>query len=183
MLRNRGIRTKLLAVLALPIVVLIIGAAVISAQGFTRAAQAAKVEKLANGGSALGDLIMRLHQERTLAVRVASGTATPEQIKALKGAEAGTDKAVHDTRTFVQSLSLSSLSHEAIAAVGASEAGHMQLSAVRGDAVSGHGQPDQIAAKYDDMIALDAALPARIGDSLTDRRIGRMLVAYSNLAN
>ncbi|WP_426564451.1 nitrate- and nitrite sensing domain-containing protein [Angustibacter sp. McL0619] len=163
--------------------VLIIGATVISAQGFTRAAQAAKVEKLANGGSALGSLILRLHQERTLAVQVSAGTATPEQIKQLKGAQAGTDKAVMETRAFVQSLSLSSLSQEAIQAVAASEGGHMQLPSVRADVVSGHGQPDQIAAKYDGMIALDAALPARIGDSLSDRRIGRSLAAYTNLAN
>jgi signal transduction histidine kinase len=183
MLRNRGIRTKLLAVLALPIVVLIIGATFISAQGFTRAAQAGKVEKLANGADSLGQLIMRLHQERNLAVQVASANKTPEQVKQLAAAQKATDTAVHDTRTFVQSLSLRSLSQEAIAAVAASEAGHMQLPAVRKTSTDGSGQPDQIAAAYDGMIAIDAALPARIGDSLTDRRIGRSLAAYTNLAN
>ena len=94
MLRNRGIRTKLLAVLALPIVVLIIGAAFISAQGFTRAGQAAKVEKLADGAGSLGDLIMRLHQERTLSLAAVRGKGNPKQLAQLKGAQEATDKAV-----------------------------------------------------------------------------------------
>ncbi|MGN6611875.1 MAG: hypothetical protein ACTHLJ_08860, partial [Angustibacter sp.] len=72
MLRNRGIRTKLLAVLALPIVVLMIGAAVVATAGFARAGQAAKVERLASGANGLGDLVLRLHQERTLSLQVVS---------------------------------------------------------------------------------------------------------------
>ncbi len=183
MLRNRGIRTKLLAVLALPIVVLMIGAAVVATAGFARAGQAAKVEKLASGANGLGDLVLRLHQERTLALQVVNGTANGNKVNELKLAQVATNVALLETRNFVNSLDLSSLSKEAVAAVAASEAAHNKLPEVRADIQSGHAQADQVAARYDTMIALDVALPQRIGDSLSNRQIGRSLAAYSNLAN
>ncbi len=183
MLRNRGIRTKLLAVLALPIVVLMIGAAVISTQGFARAGQAAKVEKLAAGAGSLGDLVVRIHQERILALQVISGRANGNKVAELKRAQGATDLTLQETREFVNSLDLGSLSQESVDAVKASEEAHNKLGAVRADIASGHAQADQVAARYDAMIALDVALPQRIGDSLTDRSIGRSLAAYSALSN
>src|SRR5436190_1285139 len=51
MLRNRGIRTKLLAVLALPVAVLLVAAVAVSALQLRSAARAAQVERLAAGAS------------------------------------------------------------------------------------------------------------------------------------
>ncbi|MGN6611087.1 MAG: nitrate- and nitrite sensing domain-containing protein, partial [Angustibacter sp.] len=158
-------------------------AAVVATAGFARAGQAAKVERLASGANGLGDLVLRLHQERTLSLQVVSGTANGNKVNELKLAQVATNVALLETRNFVNSLDLSSLSQEAVAAVGASEAAHNKLPEVRADIQSGHAQADQVAARFDSMIALDVALPQRIGDSLSNRQIGRSLAAYSNLAN
>ncbi|WP_460461369.1 sensor histidine kinase, partial [Angustibacter peucedani] len=160
-----------------------IGAAIISTQGFVRAGQAAKVEKLASGASGLGELVQRIHQERTLALTVISGQANGNKVNEFKRAQAATDEAITANRAFIGSLDLSSLSTQAVEAVSASEEAHNKLGTVRADIAAGHAQSDQVAARYDSMIALDVALPQRIGDSLTDRPIGRSLAAYSALAN
>ena len=99
MLHNQGIRTKLLAVLALPILALVIVASVISLQAFGQAGRARQVENLAQGAGALGTLVSSLQAERT--VSVAALQMKPVAAE-LKKARAATDAALAAT---VQALS------------------------------------------------------------------------------
>jgi hypothetical protein len=116
MLRNRGIRTKLLAVLAFPTVVLLIGASLVAAQGFARAGRAASVERLARDAGVIGDVVWSLHAERGQAVAVSSGKATPKTMKPLYAA---TDRNLMKARDFIGKIDIASLSPAATEAVAA----------------------------------------------------------------
>ena len=64
MLRNLGIRSKLLAVLAVPMLVLIIGASVVSLQAVNAAKDARQVRAIADGARSFSALVAALQAER-----------------------------------------------------------------------------------------------------------------------
>jgi signal transduction histidine kinase len=177
MLRNQGIRTKLLAVLALPIVALIVMATLVSLQTFDRARQASEVQKLAQGADTLGQLVTAIQSERSISAQLLDKKPVGDQVaKARKN----TDAALLKTRALIGSVDITTLSPQAVAAVAAASAGHGQLSNVRDQVDSGYAQPDRISERYTSMIASDISLSARIGSGLTDRAIGRQLNVYSS---
>jgi methyl-accepting chemotaxis protein len=178
MLRNRGIRTKLLAVLAFPTVVLLIGASLVAAQGFARAGRAASVERLARDAGVIGDVVWSLHAERGQAVAVSSGKATPKTMKPLYAA---TDRNLMKARDFIGKIDIASLSPAATEAVAASARSHAALPRLRAGLANGSSQPQRVADSYNAIIESDIALPRRIGEALDDRSIGRSLAAYSAL--
>jgi signal transduction histidine kinase len=177
MLRNQGIRTKLLAVLALPIVALIVMATLVSLQTFDRARQASEVQKLAQGADTLGQLVTAIQSERSISAQLLD--KKPVEAEVAK-ARTTTDAALLKTRALIGSVDIHTLSPQAVAAVAAASAGHGQLSNVRAQVDSGYAQPDRINERYTSMIASDISLSARIGSGLTDRKIGRQLTVYSN---
>jgi HAMP domain-containing protein len=178
MLRNRGIRTKLLAVLAFPTVVLLIGASLVAAQGFARAGRAASVERLARDAGVIGDVVWSLHAERSQAVAVSSGSAPAKTMKPLYAA---TDRNLLKAWVFIGKIDIASLSPAATEAVAASARGHAGLPKLRAGLSTGSSQPQRVADAYNSIIESDIALPRRIGEALDDRSIGRSLASYSAL--
>ncbi|MGL5857576.1 MAG: nitrate- and nitrite sensing domain-containing protein [Angustibacter sp.] len=176
MLRDRGIRTKLLAVLALPVIVLMVGVTVLSVTTFKNASRAATVEQLARQGAVFGDLVDSLNAERATSIDLLSGEASRAT---LKRARAATDRNLAAVDQFYRTVDLASVSSRAAEVVAASQAAHAKLKAIRASLEKGGAQPDQVAQRYSEVIAIDAALPKRIGDSLEYREIGRQLAAYS----
>jgi HAMP domain-containing protein len=177
MLRNQGIRTKLLAVLALPIVALIVMATLVSLQTSGQARQASEVQKLAEGADTLGQLVTAIQSERSISAQLLDKKPVGEQVaKARKS----TDAALLKTRALIGSVDISTLSPQAVAAVAAASAGHGQLSNVRKQVDSGYAQPDRISERYTSMIASDISLSDRIGSGLQNRAIGRQLSVYSS---
>ena len=178
MLRNQGIRTKLLAVLALPIVALIVMATLVSLQTFDQARQAGEVQKLAQGADTLGQLVTAIQSERSITAQLLDKKPVEAQVATARKA---TDEALLKTRALIGSVDVGTLSPQAVAAVAASSAGHGQLSNVRAQVDTGYAQPDRINERYTSMIAADISLSARIGSGLKDRAIGRQLSVYSSV--
>ena len=73
MLRNLGIRSKLLAVLAVPMLVLLIGAAVVSLQAVNTAKDARQVRAIADGAQSFSALVSALQAERRVSQAKLSG--------------------------------------------------------------------------------------------------------------
>lgn len=177
MLRNQGIRTKLLAVLALPIVALIVMATLVSLQTFSTARKAGEVEKLAQGADTVGELVSAIQAERSISAQLLEKKPVAEQVKK---ARQNTDQALLKTRSLLASVDIKGLSPQAVAAVGVATAGHGQLANVRVQVDSGYAQADRIDERYTSMIANDIALSGRIGIGLEDRSIGRQLSVFSS---
>ncbi|HET8614697.1 MAG TPA: nitrate- and nitrite sensing domain-containing protein [Actinomycetales bacterium] len=177
MLRNQGIRTKLLAVLALPIVALIVMAMVVSLQTFGEARKASEVEKLAKGADTLGQLVTAIQSERSISAQLLEKKPVAEQVKK---ARQTTDQALVRTRGLLAGVDITQLSPQAVAAVGAATAGHEQLGNVRAQVDSGYAQADQVNERYTSMIANDISLSSRIGVGLENRSIGRQLSVFSS---
>ena len=78
MLRNLGIRSKILAVLALPVVVLLLAATIIAGGAVADARRAVEVEKLASQAPGLTQLIRGLQAERALSTAQLSGAPAPQ---------------------------------------------------------------------------------------------------------
>ena len=178
MLRNQGIRTKLLAVLALPIVALIVMATIVSLQTSGQARQASEVQKLAQGADTLGQLVTAIQSERSISAQLLD--KKPVEAEVAKARKA-TDAALLKTRALIGSVDITTLSPQAVAAVAASSDGHAQLPNVRAQVDSGYAQPDRVSERYTSMIAGDIALSERIGSGLENRAIGRQLSVYSNV--
>jgi signal transduction histidine kinase len=178
MLRNRGIRSKLLAVLALPIVVLMIGAGVVSAQAFSAASRSVKIAQLAEGASNLNALIAALDAERSQALAITGRVGSP---KSYLVAQHQTDAARKQVDAFISSIDLASVSPASVSAVQAATRAHAGLADVRRQVTEGFAQSDAVESTYTAMIEVDTALPTRIGDSLDDRVVGSRLAAFSDL--
>jgi signal transduction histidine kinase len=177
MLRNQGIRTKLLAVLALPIVALIVVATLVSLQTFSQARKASEVEKLAQGADTVGELVSAIQSERSISAQLLEKKPVADQVKK---ARQNTDQALLKTRSLLASVDIKALSPQAVAAVAVASAGHGQLANVRLQVDSGYAQADRIDERYTSMIANDIALSGRIGIGLEDRSIGRQLSVFSS---
>ncbi len=180
MLRNRGIRSKLLAAMALPTAVLLVAALVLSGQAFLRARQAANVKKLAVGAPVIGALVKSVQAEALQAVAVRDGT---QLATTLAPVQAATDKNLKAANAFISGVNIKGLSPAAVAAVTAANKAHAGLPKLRSQVASGNISTTEISSRYSEVLALDVALPQRIGDALEDREIGRNLAAYSALQN
>jgi len=176
MLFDQGIRTKLLAVLALPILALVIVSGVVSVQAFGQAARARQVQQLAEGSGVLGRLVSSLQSERTVSVAYLQG----RPVKAdLRTSWISSDTALAASRALIGSVDLAASSPQATAAVAQADRGHAELTALRASVSGGVATAPQVAERYAAIIGNDIALPQRIGEGLTDRAIGSQLTAYA----
>src|SRR5215218_2546561 len=176
MLRNRGIRTKLLGLLALPVVLLMVAAVAVSALQLRGAARAAQVERLASGAGALGALVSDLQAERS--VSQAALDRKPVHAE-LRSARRATDAALVRVRAVLADVQPASSSPQATAAVAEARRAHQTLAGLRTAVDSGSRGRDQVGAAYTAVVAADIDLPERIGDGLQDRGIGSRLAVYS----
>jgi predicted ATP-dependent protease len=103
MLRNQGIRTKLLAVLALPIVALIVMATIVSLQTSSQARQASEVQKLAQGADTLGQLVTAIQSERSISAQLLDKKPVEAQVAKARKA---TDAALVETRALIGSVDI-----------------------------------------------------------------------------
>src|SRR5215218_3996427 len=109
MLRNAGVRWKILAVLVLPVVVLVLAAGLISGGAFADARAAGRARQLAEAGD-VGPVIGALQSERVVSARAA---ANPDIAKQLPGLRRSTDEAIRDLRSRIQAADLGDLGKQA----------------------------------------------------------------------
>src|SRR4051794_33493026 len=176
MLRNRGIRTKLLALLALPVVLLLVAAVAVSALQLRSAAQAAQVERLASGAGTLGVLVSALQAERSVSQAALDHKPVDAELRIARRA---TDAALLRVRTVLADVHPTSLSAQATAAVAQAVQAHRTLPGLRAAVDSRTRGRDQVGAGYTAAVRADIDLPERIGDGLQDRGIGSRLTVYS----
>jgi len=177
MLHNQGIRTKLLAVLALPILALTLVAGAESLQAFGKAGQASQVEQFAIGSDTLGALVVSLQAERSVSAAFLNKRPVAAE---LTKARAATDAALLSSRALIGSVDLASLSPHATAAVVQADRGHAELKALRAAVSGGRVKAPQVFDQYSAIIARDVSLPQRIGDGLVERVTGGQLTAFSS---
>ncbi|HEX8498387.1 MAG TPA: nitrate- and nitrite sensing domain-containing protein, partial [Actinomycetales bacterium] len=176
MLHSFGIRTKLLALLALPIVALIAISGFTSVQAFGQASQARQIEQLASGSGALARLVSALQVERSLSI--ASIQKSPVASE-LKRARANTDDSLKATDGIRSALEGASLNPKAQAALLRSVLGHDQLADLRETVSGGFAKEELVADQYAAIIANDITLPQRVADSLDSPAIRAQLTAYA----
>ncbi len=179
MLHNLAIRTKLLAVLALPILALALIAGAESLRAFDKAQQASQVERFTAGSTTFGTLVVSLQSERSVSVAFLQKRPVAGE---LAKARAATDAALVSSRALIATVDLGALSPQATAVVAAADRVHADLMGLRAGVSSGRVKTTQVFDRYSAMIAGDVSLPQRIGEGLTDRTTGGQLTAYGTAA-
>lgn len=179
MLRNIGIRSKILAVLALPVIVLIVAASVISGSVFADASRSQKVSDLATSAGSFSQLIRGLQAERTLTTAAVMGD--DEAATRLPSVRAQVDAGIATVGELIVDSDIASLSPEAGLAITESQAAHENLTRIRAGADSLSDSPASTFQQYSDVIAVDVELPSDIVSSLPDQSQARLLYAYTDL--
>ena len=175
MLRSFGIRAKILAVLALPVLVLALAAGVIATTAATDARKARQIEALTERASGLTDLVRGLGTERALTVAVLSGDTTQEP--ALAKVREGLDAGLAELRG--TELDLSELDEQSKAGYAASQSANATLPELRRQVDGGILTPEQALIRYSEIIRTDIALPSAIADGVDDRTLANQLRAYT----
>ncbi len=179
MLRNLGIRSKLLAVLAVPMLVLIVGASVVSLQAVNTAKDARQVRAIADGAQNFSALVAALQAERRVSQAKLQGDYTlGNQLKSIRKS---TDRAAAVTDNLTSSIGLAQLSNEAAKALATNLQARGKLAAVRKQVDNGSISSASVASVYSAAIAEEIQIPARVAASLSDRTLAVQLRSYSEL--
>ncbi len=179
MLRNLGIRSKLLAVLAVPMLVLIIGAGVVSLQAVNSARDARQVRAIADGAQSFSALVSALQAERRVSEAKLQGDDTlGDQLPKIRQV---TNSAAATTDALTSGIGLAQLSPEAAKALATNLQARARLSSVRSRVDKGTVSPAGVASVFDAAILEEIQIPARIAQSLSDRSLAVQLRSYSEL--
>jgi signal transduction histidine kinase len=176
MLRRLGIRAKVLAVLAVPIIVLLAAGAYISANAIQKAQVASASSTVVATLDAYAPLSAALQTERALS------TSTVRDKDALTAARAVTDKALNDVEPFTASVNLSEFPDVVVQMFYASQQAHnVDLPDVR-RAVDTDTNATVVAKKYNGIIASQIDLVGEIAQVLDNRELAGYIKAYHSLA-
>ena len=177
MLRNIGIRSKILAVLALPVLVLLLAATVISVGAVNDARRAAQVEALSGQAAGLTQLVRGLQAERALTGQVLAGDESARPM--LEEVRAKVSAGIDQVRGGVGQVDVQLLSGAAAAAVADSAAAHDDVDVIRRQVDTAGLSATTAFQRYSDVIAADVALPSRIADAVDDQGLAGHLRAYT----
>jgi hypothetical protein len=179
MLRRLGIRTKVLAVLAVPVLVLLALSAFISIQSFDQARTAAAVEDVVRTLPQYARLAEALQQERTLSMQSVSGSPLSGSIQASRK---GTDDAMAALEQAVADLDVSPLDARVAEAVAASRSQQDKIESIRQRVIDGTVPSSLVDSNYTDIIAAANDVPALVAETLSDRSLASRLSAYGYIA-
>ena len=179
MLRNLGIRSKLLAVLAVPMLVLLIGASVVSLQAISTAKDARQVRAIADGARSFSALVAALQAERRVSEAKLQGDDTlGDQLPAIRQQS---NSAAATTDALTGRIGLAQLSPEAAKALATNLQARTRLTSVRTQVDKGTISPAAVGAAFDAAILEEIQIPGRIAQSLQDRTLAVQLRSYSEL--
>ncbi len=179
MLRNLGIRSKLLAVLAVPMLVLLIGASVVSLQAISTAKDARQVRAIADGARSFSALVAALQAERRVSEAKLQGDDTlGDQLPAIRQQS---NSAAATTDALTSRIGLAQLSPEAAKALATNLQARTRLTTVRTQVDKGTISPAAVGAAFDAAILEEIQIPGRIAQSLQDRTLAVQLRSYSEL--
>ncbi|HEY0189329.1 MAG TPA: nitrate- and nitrite sensing domain-containing protein [Cellulomonas sp.] len=179
MLRRLGIRAKVLAVLAVPVLFLLIAASYISVQAVVSVRTAAAVEDVVTVLPKYADVVEALQQERTLSMAAVSGTTSDD----LTTARSATDTAVTALTAATTDLDVGSLDAQVGDAITSAANGQDDLTDLRARVDAASIPSSLVDSNYTDIIAAANDVPALVGETLSERSLASSLTAYGLVAD
>lgn len=180
MLRRLGIRTKVLAVLALPVLVLLLTAAYITTTSVGEARTAATVRDVVTTMPLYARAAEALQQERTLSVQQATDAALGGSLSAARSA---TDDAIASLGTALRDIDLSTLDARVADSVQKASDQHTRLVEIR-DRVDADSIPGTLVdSNYTDIVSADNDVPVVVAETLTERSLASRMSAYGAIAD
>ncbi|WP_147794823.1 nitrate- and nitrite sensing domain-containing protein [Cellulomonas sp. Y8] len=180
MLRRLGIRTKVLAVLALPVLVLLLTAAYITTQSVGEARTAATVRDVVTVMPLYARAAEALQQERTLSVQQATDADLGGNLSAARSA---TDDAVAALGTALRDIDLSTLDARVADSVQKATDQHTRLVEIR-DRVDADSIPGTLVdSNYTDIVSADNDVPVVVSETLSERSLASRMSAYGAIAD
>ncbi|MBI4944305.1 MAG: nitrate- and nitrite sensing domain-containing protein [Actinobacteria bacterium] len=179
MLRHLGIRWKVLAVLALPVLAMAVASGAVAVTALSDAAAAQRAGRLSAAGDGFGRVAASLQQERLTSLQVLGGDLSARA--ALTAARERTDADVSALNLALVTSDVSALSAGAAAAVDRSQQAHTRLRGVRDGIDAGTVDAALAEQIYTDVVRTDVDLPGGIAEGLTDRALAQPLTVASLL--
>ncbi|HEU4674355.1 MAG TPA: nitrate- and nitrite sensing domain-containing protein [Motilibacteraceae bacterium] len=181
MLRNLGIRSKLLALVAVPMALLLAVSLVVVAGARSQAVRAQQVEDLIGASALLDQTIHALQGERSAtAAFVLDGRKDADG--RLAQARKKTDASLDTVRAAIKGTDFASISPALAAGVAASAALHDQLPTTRKLVDQGASDLSALTGLYDRSIATDLGLASVVADVAGDQQLARSVRAYGALS-
>ena len=180
MLRDAGVRTKLLAVLAIPTLLLLLVTGLLVAEQAAKARQAGQVTELTDVAIAANRVVHSLQDERsaTLSHLEAPDAGSENRMQSLRRY---TDEQVRALRSLLDASQLADISDAVSAALDRSRAGHDELAAARASIDAGRFFATEADVFYGRVIRADLDLPGVVAASGSGD-LARSLQAYQALS-
>ncbi|MBA2769231.1 MAG: nitrate- and nitrite sensing domain-containing protein, partial [Sporichthyaceae bacterium] len=180
MLRDAGVRTKLLAVLAIPTLMLVLTTGLLVAGQVSEARRAEQVVALTDVAIQVNRVVHSLQDERstTLVHLEAPSSASETRMRSQRG---NTNQQINRLRDLVADSSLAESSSAVASALARSEAAHGELPAVRGSIDEEQFFATEADVFYGKVIRADLDLPGVVAASGT-ADLARALQAYQALS-
>ncbi|MGN6685944.1 MAG: sensor histidine kinase, partial [Actinomycetales bacterium] len=184
MLRTLGIRAKLLAILAAPLIVLVVLSGIVVNGAMRTASRAEQVSSLTGMSSSVMSFIGQLQRERSLtdAVQHASDEARGALKAQLVKQRVATGLSLNDTRDQLEQASTKGFGAAFAKAVLAAQNGHGAIQSARRSADTGDQPFEFVMASYDTAVDRDLALVRAVSDLTDDPGVAASLRSYVSLA-
>ncbi|MBU5421065.1 nitrate- and nitrite sensing domain-containing protein [Cellulomonas hominis] len=180
MLRRLGIRAKVLAVLAVPVLVLLVAAGYIALQSVQEARTAAAVRDVVSVMPLYSRAAEALQQERTLSVQEASDSALGGNLTISRSA---TDDAIGALGVALRGLDLSTLDTRVSEAIQDASNQHIRLVEIRDRVDAGSLPASLVSSNYTDILSADNDVPVVVAETLSERSLASRMSAYGAIAD
>ncbi|WP_448058449.1 nitrate- and nitrite sensing domain-containing protein [Cellulomonas hominis] len=179
MLRRLGIRAKVLAVLAVPMLLLVAAAAFISSQAIGEARTARAVDEVVGVFPHYFAVVSALQDERALTLQLLGGEAVEGP---LEQARDTTDSAISRLATNVDRLDLTVLDSRAGEAVQQAATDTARITQVRTGVDAGSVPAALADTNFTDMISSNNDVPQLVAQTLSDPELASRMSAYGLVA-
>ncbi|WP_336921634.1 sensor histidine kinase, partial [Aquipuribacter sp. SD81] len=179
MLRSAGIRSKILAVLVVPLVLLATTAGLLAAGQVQRAREARQVELLAGIGGSFAELVAGIAAERAVTAGAIQGDEAAAA--ALPEVRAQVDTGLERSRASLAEVDLDLLSAQASQGLVRMQAVHDSLRGLRSTVDTTDASLDDVLADYDAVVREDAAMPGRVATGTADPQTASLLAGFGHL--
>ena len=176
MLRDAGVRTKLLAVLAIPTLLLVVATSLLVGTQVTAAGRAGQVKALTDVAVQVNRVVHSLQEERSATLAYLQDPKSGSNAR-MTGQRQYTDQQLGTLRSVVAESSIDSMAPAVQAAVARSSAGHDELAAARRSVDAGRFFATESDVFYSKIIRTDLDLPGVVAASGTTA-LAQRLQAY-----
>jgi signal transduction histidine kinase len=180
MLRRLGIRAKVLAVLAVPVLVLLLTAAYITVQSVNEARTARTVSEVVDVLPQYARTAEALQQERTLSLQLVTDRALGGNIAATRSA---TDDSIAALGVALDAVDVTSLDPRVGQAVEDSRNQHVRLVEIRDRVDAGSIPESLVDSNYTDIVNADNDVPVVVAETLSERSLASRMSAYGAIAD